>query len=302
MNSTGTQRVPKKNLAHSIEQKRKLIEPDHAKISISRQCELIGLGRPTYYYEPQPISSLNLRLRRRLDQLYTDNPFYGIRRMTACLRQEGELVNHKRVQRLLRLMGLEALYPKPNLSKAAPNHRLYPYRLRGVEIERVDQVWSCDITYLPMAKGFVYLIAIMDWRVPSGCRYILSWEISMTMEVDFCLDALGRALQVSRPQIFNTDQGVQYTSTTFTSRLEAAGVRISMDGRGRALDNIFVERLWRSVKWEEVYLRDYADVPEAIGSLTAYFRFYNYERPHQSLGYQTPAVIFAAVTEKEKAG
>jgi putative transposase len=233
---------------------------------------------------------------RRLDELYTDNPFYGIRRMTACLRQEGELVNHKRVQRLLRLMGLEALYPKPNLSKAAPNHRLYPYRLRGVEIERVDQVWSCDITYLPMAKGFVYLIAIMDWY----SRYILAWEISVTMEVDFCLDALGRALQVSQPEIFNTDQGSQFTSLAFTSRLLEADITISMDGKGRCFDNIWIERFWRSLKWEDIYLKEYGSVEELLAGLKAYFDKYNQRRPHQSLNYRTPAAVYFEQLNKNK--
>jgi len=237
---------------------------------------------------------------RRLDELYTDNPFYGIRRMTACLREEGELVNHKRMQRLLRLMGLEALYPKPNLSKAAPNHRLYPYRLRGVEIERSDQVWSYDISYLPMPKGFVYLIAIMDWRVPSGCRYILSWEISMTMEVDFCLDALARALQVSRPQIFNTDQGSQFTSLAFTSRLLEANITISMDGKGRCFDNIWTCRFWRSLRREDIYLKEYSSVEELLVGLKAYFDKYNQHRPHQFLNYRTPQAVYFEQLNKNK--
>lgn len=227
---------------------------------------------------------------RRLDAQYTRTPYYGIRRMTRWLQQAGYPVNHKRVRRLLRMMGLEAIYPKRVLSAPAPGHRIYPYRLHGVPIEAVNQVWSCDITYIPMAHGFVYLMAVMDWF----SRYVLSWSVSVSLEGDFCLEALDTALQHARPAIFNTDQGSQFTSVAFTSRLEAAGIVISMDGRGRALDNIFVERLWRTVKYEEVYLKAYQTVAEAIAGLEAYFRFYNEERLHQSLGYRTPAAIYRA--------
>lgn len=269
---------------------RKLIEPTHPQLSISRQCELLGLARPTYYYKPQPISELNLELLRRLDQQYLLTPFYGIQRMTAVLKEQGFEVNHKRVARLMHLMGLEIIYPKPNLSRPGQGsgHRLYPYLLRDVAIERVNQVWSTDITFLPMPKGFLYLVAIMDWY----SRYVLSWEISVTVEVEFCLDALERALRTNKPEIFNTDQGSQFTSSAFTGRLETAGIRISMDGKGRALDNIWVERLWRSVKYEDYYLKVYSTVDEVLVGLGEYFDFYNHRRPHQSLGYRTPASVY----------
>jgi len=225
---------------------------------------------------------------RLLDEQYTRTPFYGIRRMTEWLKRRKEKVNKKRIGRLLRLMGLEAIYPKPHLSEKAPGHRIYPYLLRRVPIVRVDQVWSTDITYIRLAQGFVYLVAIVDWF----SRYVLSWSISVTLDVSFCLAALEEALMRGRPEIFNSDQGSQFTSTEFTGCLEKAGVQISMDGRGRALDNIFVERLWRSVKYEEVYLHDYTVVPNAVDGLKRYFQFYNQERPHQSLDYQTPEEVY----------
>ena len=227
---------------------------------------------------------------RLLDEQYTKTPFYGSPRMTAWLNQQGYAVNHKRVERLMEIIGLQAIYPKPNLSKPAPGHKIYPYLLRDVKIERVDQVWSCDITYIRMSNGFIYLMAVLDWY----SRYVLSWSISISLEADFCLEALDTALRRGHPQIFNTDQGSQFTSDAFTGRLVKAGIDVSMDGRGRALDNIFVERLWRTVKYEEVYLKSYESVPEAIASLRAYLRFYNEERLHQSLGYRTPAAIYAA--------
>ncbi len=208
--------------------------------------------------------------------------------MRACLEERGYFVNSKRVGRLMRLMGLQAIYPKPRLSAAAAGHRIYPYLLREVSVTRPDQVWSTDITYIRLRQGFVYLVAVMDWY----SRYVLSWEISITMDSNFCISALDWALQKGCPEIFNTDQGAQFTSQDFTRRLEEKAIRISMDGRGRALDNVFVERLWRSVKWEEVYLKDYQSVSEAVDGLDGYFRFYNRERPHQSLNYQTPAAIY----------
>jgi putative transposase len=235
----------------SIEEKRREIEPQHPQLSIERQCALLGLARSSYYYEPLPESEENLRLMRLLDEQYTRAPFYGSRRMTAWLQAQGYAVNRKRVLRLLRLMGLEAIYPKPRLSLPGQPERKYPYLLRSVSIERCNQVWSCDITYIRLQRGFVYLMAIMDWF----SRYVLSWELSVTLDTRFCLDALNRALRVATPEIFNSDQGVQFTSAEFTHRLTAAAIRISWDGRGRALDNIFVERLWRSVKYEEVYVR-----------------------------------------------
>ena len=226
---------------------------------------------------------------RLIDEQYTRAPFYGIRRMTAWLRREGHRVNHKRIGRLMREMGLETIYARPRLSQPAPGHRIYPYLLRGVRIGRPDQVWSSDITYIRLRDGFVYLVAVIDWF----SRYVLSWEISVTMDSSFCVSALDWALRRGRPEIFNSDQGAQFTSTDFTDRLRGLDVRISMDGRGRALDNVFVERLWRSVKYEEVYLKEYVTAQDAVMGLGGYFTFYNGERLHQSLGYQTPVAVYA---------
>lgn len=226
---------------------------------------------------------------RLLDEQYTRTPFYGARRMTYWLGQQGYGVNVKRVRRLLRQMGLEAIYPKPRLSQPGPGHRIYPYRLRGLRIDRPNQVWGSDITYIRLRQGFIYLVAILDWF----SRYVLAWEVSVTLDSAFCLAALEWALKKGSPEIFNTDQGAQFTSLDFTKRLEESGIMISMDGRGRAMDNIFVERLWRSVKYEEVYLKDYEEAAEAAKNLGCYFVFYNLERPHQSLGYQTPAAIYS---------
>ena len=225
---------------------------------------------------------------RLIDEQYTRTPFYGIPRMTAWLQRGGYLVNHKRVARLMRLMGLEALYPKPRLSQSAVGHRIYPYLLHDVVVARPNQVWSTDITYIRLLQGFVYLVAIMDWY----SRYVVSWEISNTLDVSFCLAALERALACAQPEIFNSDQGAQFTSHVFTARLAEAGIRISMDGRGRVFDNIFIERLWRTVKYEHVYLNDYEGVPDVVQGLRDYWRFYNQERLHQALNYQTPAVIY----------
>ena len=225
---------------------------------------------------------------RLLDEQYTRTPFYGVRKMTAWLRSVGEPVNKKRVRRLMRRMGLEALYPKPNLSRACAQHKKYPYLLKGLAITRSNQVWGTDITYIRLAEGFVYLVAIMDWF----SRYVLSWSVSVTLDVGFCLEALEQALRINRPEILNSDQGVQFTCADFTGRLEAEKIRISMDGQGRALDNVFTERLWRSVKYEEVYLKDYGTVPVAIQNLNGYFGFYNGERLHQSLGYKTPGDVY----------
>jgi putative transposase len=248
----------------------------------------VGLARASYYYQPVGTSAEELALLRRLDEQYTRTPFYGVRRMTAVLRQEGYGVNPKRVRRLLRTLGLAALGPQPGTSRPAPKHRVYPYLLRGVAIERVNQVWSTDITYVRLKGGFVYLAAVLDWY----SRYVLSWALSNSLEVGFCLEVLAAALAQGQPEIFNTDQGAQFTSPAFTERLAAAGVRISMDGRGRALDNVFVERLWRSVKYEEVYLHDYGGMGDAQRGLGRYFPFYNEERPHQALGYRTPLAVY----------
>ena len=275
-------------MAWNVEQKRAAIEPHHPQLSVARQCELVGLARASYYYQPVAPSAEELALLRRLDEQYTQTPFYGVRRMTAVLRQEGYGVNPKRVRRLLRTLGLAALGPQPGTSRAAPEHRVYPYLLRGVAVERVNQVWSSDITYIRLRQGFVYLAAVLDWY----SRYVLSWALSNSLEVGFCLAVLEAALAQGQPEIFNTDQGAQFTSPAFTGRLVAAGVRISMDGRGRALDNVFVERLWRSVKYEEVYLQDYGGMGEAQRGLGHYFPFYNEERPHQALGYRTPLAVY----------
>jgi putative transposase len=272
----------------SVEQKRALIEPAHPQLSIRRQCALLGLARSTLYDQPLGEHAENLLLMRLLDEQYTATPFYGIRRMTAWLRQRGYAVNPKRVARLMRQMGLQAIYPKRRLSQPIAGHMVYPYLLRGVAVDRVNQVWSADITYIRLQAGFVSLVAVIDWF----SRYVLSWAVSISMDVLFCLEALEQALSRGRPEVFNTDQGAQFTSQEFTARLQEGGVRISMDGRGRALDNVFIERLWRSVKQEEVYLRDYQSVWDARHSLAQYFGFYNQERLHQALGYRTPATVY----------
>ena len=274
----------------SSEQRRGWIEWQQPTLSIRRQCELVGVPRATVYYEPVAVSAAELKLMRRLDEQYTRTPFYGSRRMTVWLRTQGYVVNRKRVTRLLARMGLEAIVPRRRLSTPAPGHRIYPYLLRGVSIERIDQVWSTDITYIRLQHGFAFLVAVLDWY----SRYVLAWELAPTLDTEFCVTALETALRHGRPEIFNTDQGAQFTSAAFTGRLEAADVRISMDGRGRALDNVFVERLWRSVKYEEVYLKDYAGFIDAARNLAAYFRFYNRERLHQALGYRTPAAVYRA--------
>jgi putative transposase len=277
-------------LALSVEQKRALVEAGHPRLSLRRQCALLGLVRGSWYCQPVGPSGEEVELMRVLDRQYTATPFYGIRRMTAWLRSRGYAVNHKRVGRLLRQMGLEAIYPKPRLSQPAVGHVIYPYLLRGITVNRVNQVWSADITYVRLASGLVYLVAVMDWF----SRYVLSWAVSVTMDVAFCVEALEQALRHGQPEVFNTDQGAQFTSLAFTERLKQAGIQISMDGRGRALDNVFVERLWRSVKYEEVYLRDYQSVGDARQHLARYFGFYNWERLHQALGYRTPAAVYLA--------
>lgn len=261
-----------------------MIVPGHPQLSIQRQCELLGLARSSYYYQAKGEDPYNLLLMRLIDEQYTKRPFFGILRMTDWLHRQGHRVNHKRVQRLMRLMGLEAIYPKPRTSQAHRAHRKYPYLLRGLVIDRPDQVWCSDVTYIRLVQGFVYLVCIMDWY----SRYVLVWRLSNTLEASFCIEALEEALSKGRPEIFNTDQGVQFTAAGFTSLLQGAEVRISMDGRGRCFDNIMVERLWRSVKYEEVYLKDYQQVRDAVLGLGDYFAFYNLERPHQSLGYRTP--------------
>lgn len=246
------------------------------------------MNRSSYYYVPATESPLNLQLMRLLDEQYMRTPFYGWPRMTVYLRSQGYAVNHKRVQRLMQKMGIQALYPKPSLSKANREHQIYPYLLRGLAITHPDQVWSTDITYIPMRNGFLYLAAVMDWY----SRYVLAWQLSNTLDTLFCVAALKQALQLGRPAIFNTDQGAQFTALAFTSVLEQAAIQISMDGKGRALDNIFIERLWRTVKYEDIYLNDYDSGPALFAGLQAYFTFYNDVRPHQSLDYRTPAAIY----------
>jgi putative transposase len=266
---------------------RLLIEPD-SPLSIRRQCALLGLARSNWYYQPAPETAENFRLMRLIDELYTAHPEKGSRRITVWLVKHGEAVNRKRVQRLMRVMGLEAIYPKPRLSQAGKGHRIYPYLLRGVTVERPDQVWSADITYVPLSAGFMYLAAILDWY----SRYVIAWRLSNTLDGSFCMEMLEEALRHGRPDIFNTDQGVQFTAELFTSRLESAGVKVSMDGRGRCLDNVFVERLWRTVKYENIYLHGYGNVPELRRGLQEFFAYYNEERHHQSLGYQTPVAVY----------
>lgn len=257
----------------------------HPQISIQRQCELLDISRSGWYYEPLPETDFNLALMRIMDEQYLKTPFYGVRQMTAHLRRCGYEVNEKRIRRLLRLMGLEAIYPKPNLSIADKMHTVYPYLLRGIAITSVNHVWSTDITYIPMAKGFMYLAAVMDWY----SRYILSWELSNSMESSFCVEVLQRALdKYGVPQVFNTDQGSQFTSNSFTKVLLDKGISISMDGKGRATDNVFIERLWRSLKYEYVYLDVPATGPELYKGLNRYFDFYNCQRPHSSLNCKTP--------------
>lgn len=265
-----------------------MIETIHPSLSIARQCELLGLARSSFYYEPATESVENLRLMRRLDELYTAYAFYGSRRMVATLEREGWEANRKRVQRLMRLMGLEAIYPKPRLSTASAPAVRFPYLLSGLAITRPNQVWAVDITYVRLTVGYLYLVALLDWY----SRYVLAWELSNSLEVGFCLRALERALRHGRPEIHNSDQGVQFTSAEYVAAVQASGARISWDGRGRAYDNIFVERLWRTVKYEDIYLREYADGWALQQGLTRYFRFYNEVRPHQALAYRTPAEVY----------
>lgn len=275
----------------SVDEKRQCIEPDHPGLSVSRQCNLIGLPRSSYYRHG--LSGLeseeNLELMRLIDEEYSRHPFYGSRKLRDYLRRQGYKVNRKRVQRLMQRMGLVSIAPKPNTSRPSPRHKVYPYLLRGLDINCSNQVWCSDITYIPLDRGFVFLTVVMDWH----SRYVLSWEVSVTMEEHFCVSALESALRrYGRPEIFNTDQGSQYTGQSFTGVLKDHEVRISMDGKGRALDNIMVERLWRSVKYEDVYVKDYGGVQELVEGLRSYFDFYNHERPHQGLKSKTPAEVY----------
>ena len=269
---------------------------DHPSLSVCEQCALLGLPRSSLYYPAVPAPAGELALMRRIDEQYLRTPFYGSRRMAWCLSQRGQRVNRKRVQRLMRLMGLEAVYPKPRTSVPGTPARRYPYLLRNLEITRPNQVWSADITYVPLRRGFLYLVAVLDWY----SRYVLSWRLSNSLDERFCVAALEESLAMGSPEIFNTDQGVQFTARRFVGRLEESGILVSWDGRGRALDNVFVERLWRTVKYEEIYLKAYADGTEGRESLEHYFPFYNRERPHQSLGYRTPWEVHRAGAKKRK--
>jgi putative transposase len=257
-------------------------------ISVTRQCELLGLPRSTYYFTAAQESGRNLEIMRLIDEQYLARPFYGSRKFTHWLHQQGYPTNRKRVQRLMRLMGVEAIYRKPRTTVFNPENRVFPYLLRNVVITHCNHVWSTDITYIPMRHGFMYLVAVIDWF----SRHVLSWRLSNSLDTSFCLEALADALTQGTPEIFNTDQGTQFTSLPFTSMLESSGIAISMDGRGRALDNVFVERLWRTVKYEDIYLKDYETVDELYQGLTSYFSFYGRERPHQALKYRTPWEVY----------
>lgn len=284
-----------------IKEKKQRIQPKHPNLSIQKQCELIGLPRSSYYREgpAEQESPENLEIMRLIDKEYTDHPFYGSRQMRNILRRRGFKINRKRVQRLMRKMGIQSIAPKPNTSKAHPQHKVYPYLLRNFDVTRADQAWCSDLTYIRLAGGFVYLTAVMDWY----SRYVLSWELSITMDNEFCVSALERALRChGTPYIFNTDQGSQYTSHEFTKVLKNKGIKISMDGKGRAMDNIFIERLWRSVKYEEIYVNEFQSVEQLRKSLKRYFDFYNNERPHQSFNGQTPAEVYYGKNQLKMVG
>ncbi len=277
----------------SRERRREMADRQHPALSTVRQCALLGISRSSVYYRPRATSLEDLAVMKLMDQQYLATPFYGSRRMTVWLQRQGRTMSRKRVQRLMRTMGLRAIFRRPRTSQPAAGHKVYLYLLGGMEITRPNQVWAADITYIPMARGFLYLVAIMDWY----SRYVLSWRLSNTLDADFCVEALEEALSQGKPEIFNTDQGSQFTGEAFTGLLKQHGVRISMDGKGRYRDNIFVERLWRTVKYEEVYLKAYSTGRETKAGLDAYFRFYNAQRPHQALGYRTPAEVFSCSSD-----
>ena len=273
----------------SAPDRRGLVDRDHGRLSLRRQCVLLGVARSGVYRAARPANDNDLWLMRRIDELFTAWPFLGSRRMTAMLRAEGWPINRKRAQRLMRRMGIAALGPKPRTTKPAPGHKIFPYLLRNLAIDRPNQVWAADITYVAIGRGFLYLVAVMDW----ASRAVLAWRLSNTMDVLFCVSALEEALiRFGKPDIFNTDQGSQFTSAAFTGVLAAAGVRISMDGRGRWMDNVFIERLWRSVKYEDIYLKGYADGREARAGIGAWIAFYNTRRPHQALANRTPLAVW----------
>ncbi len=265
-----------------------LIDRERDDLSLVAQAELLGLSRASLYYKRVSPSAHEIAIKHRIDELYTAHPFYGSRRLTACLQREGLSINRKAVQRHMREMGIVAIYPRPNLSKRAVAHRVYPYLLRGVRAAEPDHIWGIDITYIRLVAGWLYLVAVLDWY----SRYVVSWELSDSLEIEFVLAAVEGALSHSTPQIWNSDQGSHFTSLRYIERLQAAQVQISMDSKGRALDNIFTERLWRTIKYEEVYLHDYTTPRIARQGLTDYMEFYNHERPHQALNYRTPAELY----------
>jgi len=267
-----------------------VVDRRNPSLSIVRQCRLLDISRSGLYYQPKGISEEDLTLMKLIDRQYLATPFYGARKIAACLKSQNCSVNRKRVRRLMRVMGIKAIYRCPRTSKPAPGHKIYPYLLSGMRITRPNQVWAADITYIPMARGFLYLVAIIDWY----SRYVLSWRLSNTLDAGFCVEALEEALRKGKPEIFNTDQGAQFTSEAFTGLLKQHGVKISMDGKGSYNDNLFIERLWRTVKYEEVYLKAYQDGRDTRIGLGNYFRFYNTERPHQTHGYRTPAEVFSS--------
>lgn len=281
----------KKNIpAISPREKRLFIEPDHPTLSITRQASLLGISRASVYYVPRP-NLEDIRMTHAIDAIYTAHPFYGSRRIALALHDEYDiLANRKKVQRLMRRMGIAAIMPRTCTSAPGPEHRIYPYLLRNLAIRRPNHVWGTDITYIRMAQGFCYVTAILDWF----SRYVVAWELSATMDVEFCLIALRSALTCAIPDIHNSDQGAQYTAEAYTDILHAHHIAISMDGKGRYLDNIFTERLWRTLKYEEVYLKEYRTLDEARDGLATYFTFYNHERRHQALGYKTPAAVYGA--------
>lgn len=285
LNSVGS----KKNLVSILRRDERvcLIEWDSSEFAIKTQAELLGLNRTGLYYQPVEPSSQEVALKHRIDEIYTESPFYGSRRITACLRREGKLVNRKQVQRHMREMGIEGIAPKPNLSISKPGQQVFPYLLKGLRIDKPNLVWGIDITYVRLLESWMYLVAIIDWY----SRYVVSWELDDCLEVDFVLAAVERAFDQAKPEIFNSDQGSQFTSQAYISLVEAAGVRISMDGKGRAFDNIFTERLWRTVKYEDVYIKGYTTPRETRVGIGSYMKFYNDKRVHQALEYRTPAEV-----------
>jgi putative transposase len=282
----------------SRERRRALVERRHRRLSVVRQCQLLGISRSSVYYRRKPTPPADLELMEAMDRQYLATPYFGSRRMQAWLQTQGQGVSRKRVRRLMRLMGLEAIYQRPRTSMGTSAAPKYPYLLRGLAITRPDQVWAADITYIPMATGFLYLVVVLDWH----SRCVLAWRLSNTLDSAFCVDALEEALSKGTPDIFNTDQGTQFTSEAFTRVLKEGGVQISHDGKGRFMDNIFVERLWRSLKYEEVYLKAYQQVPEARGGIGQWLWFYNEQRPHQALKYRTPAEVYRLQGTRQEAG